>query len=75
MTDLTARLRSTLPAAVVPPTFPTPEIGYAVHDTSVGRMLLACNDSGVLVASLFTPDAAAEDAALVRLAARVSPAR
>lgn len=60
-------------AASRPPDFPNADVSYAVHDTSVGRMLLACNDSGVLVASLFTPDAAAEDAALVRLAARVSP--
>ncbi len=56
-----------------PPAFPTADVTYAVHDTSVGRMLLACNESGALVASLFVADAAAEDAALVRLAARISP--
>lgn len=59
--------------AARPPSLPTPEVGYAVHDTPVGRILLACNDSGVLVGSLFAPDTGAEAAALGRLAARISP--
>ena len=59
--------------AARPPDFPTADVSYAVDDTPIGRMLLACDGSGVLVASLFTPDAAAEEAALQRLAARISP--
>ena len=59
--------------AARPPDFPTADVSYAVDDTQIGRMLLACDGSGVLVASLFTPDAAAEEAALQRLAARISP--
>ncbi len=84
MTDLTARLRSTLPAAVVPPTFPTPEIGYAVHDTSVGRLLLARRgDDGPVIASLYLHEAATgqgtadghdtEETALTRIARTTGP--
>ena len=60
-------------AASRPPAFPNADVAAAVHAASGGRRLLACTDSGVLVASLSAPDSAAEDAALVRLAARVSP--
>ena len=62
MTDLTARLRHTTPSAALrPPTFPAPEIGYAVHDPSGGRLLLARRgDDGPVIASLYLPSA--EDA-------------
>ncbi len=56
-----------------PPRFPLAEVSYAVHDTPVGRILLAGNASGTLVASIFTPDSASEDAVLKRLATRISP--
>ena len=42
-------------AASRPPEFPNADVSYAVHDTAVGRMLLACNDSGVLVAASCSP--------------------
>jgi len=70
---LVARLRNTAPAGSRPPAFDSADVAYAVHDTSVGRILLACNDSGALVGSLYAADAAAETAALARLAAAVSP--
>jgi len=56
-----------------PPDFPEADVSYAVDDTPIGRMLLACTASGVLVASLFTPNTAVEGAALERLATRISP--
>ena len=56
-----------------PPAFPQADVSYAVEDTAVGQILLACNDSGMLVASVFTPDQSAEEAMLTRLAARLSP--
>lgn len=55
------------------PEFPTADVSFVVDDTPIGRMLLACTASGVLVASLFTPDAASEQSALERLATRISP--
>jgi methylated-DNA-[protein]-cysteine S-methyltransferase len=58
---------------VHPPTLPASDVSYVVEDTVIGRMLLAVRDSGELVASQFVPDAAAEDRALTRLSARVSP--
>lgn len=71
------RLGAALAGFTVPtprlPDFPTADVSFAVQDTPIGRMLLACNASGVLVASLFTPDTQAEEAALARLATRVSP--
>jgi methylated-DNA-[protein]-cysteine S-methyltransferase len=48
-------------------------VSYVVEDTAIGRMLLARNASGALVASTFVPDAVAEEHVLTRLSARVSP--
>ncbi len=56
-----------------PPTLPATDVSYVVDDTAIGRMLLACNDSGALVASTFVATSEAEDAVLARLSARVSP--
>lgn len=56
-----------------PPTFAEPDIAYAVHDTPIGRLLLARRATGDVVASRFAPTVAAEDATLVALADRVSP--
>ena len=56
-----------------PPTFPEPDIAYAVHDTPIGRLLIARRGTGEVVASRFAPTVAAEDATLVALADRVSP--
>ncbi|MFP5334889.1 MAG: methylated-DNA--[protein]-cysteine S-methyltransferase [Actinomycetes bacterium] len=59
--------------AVRPPALPDGDVSYTVDDTGVGRMLLAVRADGAVVASSFAPDAAAEDAVLTRIAARVSP--
>lgn len=61
------------PADVRPPRLPASDVSYVLEDTAIGRMLLAVKDSGELVASVFVPDSAAEDHALERLSARVSP--
>jgi methylated-DNA-[protein]-cysteine S-methyltransferase len=58
---------------IVPPRMPATDVSYVVEDTAVGRLLLAVTDAGVLVASVYAPDGAAEDRALQRLADRVSP--
>jgi methylated-DNA-[protein]-cysteine S-methyltransferase len=80
---LAARLRSAPAPAVAPPTFPTPQIGYAVHDTSVGRLLLARRgDDGPVIASLYlkptdenhsAAGASTEEAALIRIAHNTGP--
>lgn len=70
--DLTAQLSAyTWPAT--PPILPLSDVAYVVEDTAIGRMLLARNESGALIASAFVPDTAAEDALLGRLARQVSP--
>ncbi|MEO7235377.1 MAG: methylated-DNA--[protein]-cysteine S-methyltransferase [Lapillicoccus sp.] len=71
-TSLEQRLQSWSPA-VAPPTFGAADVAYAVTDTAVGRILLARNDSGALIASRFVPDDAAEDALLERIGRLVSP--
>ncbi len=58
---------------VRPPTFATADVSYVVTDTVVGRILLARNDSGALVASRYVPDDATEDALLDRIGRTVSP--
>ena len=80
---LAARLRTAAPPAVAPPTFPTPQIGYAVHDTSVGRLLVARRgDDGPVIASLYLQPAdeaysaagtSTEEAALIRIARSTGP--
>jgi methylated-DNA-[protein]-cysteine S-methyltransferase len=72
MTDPAALLRSYSPATH-PPVLDPSDVSYVVEDTAIGRMLLARNAIGALVASSFVPDAAAEDHLLARLSARVSP--
>lgn len=70
--DITEALAAYEPT-IAPPVFDATDVSYVVEDTRIGRMLLASNDSGALVASSFVPDPAAEDAVLARLSARVSP--
>jgi methylated-DNA-[protein]-cysteine S-methyltransferase len=72
MTDPTDLLTAFEPV-VQPPRLPSSDVSYAVEDTAIGRMLLARNDSGALVASSFVPDDAAEQHLLQRLSTRVSP--
>ncbi len=69
---LTVRL-SAFTASMMPPVLPVSDVSYVVEDTIIGRMLLAGNESGVLIASAFVSDAGAEDAWLLRLARQVSP--
>ena len=69
---LTTQLSAFTPP-VRPPDLPLSDVSYVVEDTIVGRMLLACNESGALVASAFVSDAEAENSWLRRLARQVSP--
>ena len=57
----------------MPPDLPVSDVCYVIEDTAVGRMLLARNESGALIASAFVPDADTEDLWLHRLARQVSP--
>lgn len=56
-----------------PPRFGSADVAYAVTETVVGRILLARNDSGALVASRYVADEAAEDAFVERLGRTISP--
>jgi methylated-DNA-[protein]-cysteine S-methyltransferase len=58
---------------VRPPVLPASDVSYVVEDTPVGRMLLAADASGALVASTFVPDAPAEAHVLERLSRAISP--
>ena len=69
---LTAQLSAFTPP-MTPPVLPISDVSYVVEDTIIGRMLLAGNESGVLIASAFVSDTDAEDAWLRRLARQVSP--
>ncbi|MGB8383698.1 MAG: methylated-DNA--[protein]-cysteine S-methyltransferase [Dermatophilaceae bacterium] len=69
---LTARLRR-FPDVGMPPTLHSADVSYAVDDTPVGRILLACTDSGALVASRYVPDEAVEAGTLDKLSRAVSP--
>jgi methylated-DNA-[protein]-cysteine S-methyltransferase len=75
MTDPTTRLQAFEPdpTHLHPPVLPPSDVSYVVEDTVIGRMLLARNESGALVASAFVPTAAEEDHILARLSQRVSP--
>jgi methylated-DNA-[protein]-cysteine S-methyltransferase len=75
MTDPTTRLAAFEPAesALHPPVLPASDVSYVVEDTVIGRMLLARNDSGALVASTFVATGEDEDEVLTRLSERVSP--
>lgn len=55
------------------PRLPASDVSYVVEDTAIGRMLLARNDSGAMIASSFVPDGVAEERLLQRLSNRVSP--
>ena len=69
---LTARLSAFTPS-IIPPVLPVSDVSYVVEDTIIGRMLLARNESGALIASAFVSDPDAEDVWLRRLAREVSP--
>ena len=67
-----ARLSAFAPP-MMRPNLPLSDVSYVVEDTAIGRMLLARNSSGALIASAFVRDVDAEDAWLQRLARQVSP--
>lgn len=73
MTDPTARLEAFEPSDLHPPVLAPSDVSYVVEDTVIGRMLLARNASGALVASAFVPTAQDEEHVLTRLSERVSP--
>jgi methylated-DNA-[protein]-cysteine S-methyltransferase len=58
---------------VRPPVLPASDVSYVVEDTAVGRMLLAADATGALVASAFVPDSPAESHVLERLSRAISP--
>ncbi|SES48344.1 methylated-DNA-[protein]-cysteine S-methyltransferase [Pedococcus cremeus] len=58
---------------VRPPVLPASDVSYVVEDTAIGRMLLAADASGALVASTFVPDDPAEAHAVERLSRAISP--
>ena len=58
---------------VRPPVLPASDVSYVVEDTPVGRMLLAADASGALVASTFVPDEPTESHVLERLSRAISP--
>lgn len=72
MTDPIQLLRSYSPPVQAPSLGPS-NVSYVVEDTVIGRMLLARNESGALIASSFVPDENAEERVLLRISAQVSP--
>lgn len=71
--DSIAEVLRRFDVAARPPRFPAADVSYAAHDTAVGRLLLAVDDTGVLVTSVFAAGQADEEAALDRLSSGVSP--
>jgi methylated-DNA-[protein]-cysteine S-methyltransferase len=49
------------------------DLRYVLEDTAVGRLLLTARTDGTLVTSMFAPDDEQADAALDRVARRLSP--
>ena len=75
MTDPTTRLAALGRDSVAlhPPVLPPSDVSYVVEDTAIGRILLARNASGALLASAFVPGTDDEDRVLSRISERVSP--
>jgi methylated-DNA-[protein]-cysteine S-methyltransferase len=75
MTDPTTRLAAFEPdrAHLRPPVLAPSDVSYVVEDTVIGRMLLARNESGAMLASAFVATPEDEDHVLTRLSERVSP--
>jgi len=69
---LTTKLSAFAPS-ITPPILPISDVSYVIEDTIIGRMLLACNESGAIIASAFVGGPDAEDQLLRRLARQVSP--
>ncbi len=69
---LTTALRAFAPD-VVPPGPLAGDVSFVVHDTAIGRMLLAARPDGAALASSFVTSGAQVDAVLSRLSRLVSP--
>lgn len=61
------------PPLAGPPRLAPTDVSYVLHDTEVGRMLVAVRDDGRAVATAYAADDAAEQHWLTRIAAGVSP--
>ena len=71
--DPATALSSFEPGDLAPPVLPVSDVSYVVEDTVIGRMLLATNASGALVASAFLGPRGSEDDWLERLSRSISP--
>ena len=76
--EVEARLRAAAGAGLRRPVLPVAveagaDVGFSVHETGVGRVLLADGPGRALVASVFVPDDTAVERVLRRLAQQVSP--
>ncbi len=69
---LSTKLSAFTPS-ITPPILPISDVSYAIDDTIIGRILLARNESGAIIASAFVGGPDAEDQLLRRLARQVSP--
>lgn len=70
MTALESALRSFQPATPLrPPRLPATDVAYALHDTAVGRLVLAADAAGTVLACSYDDEAAVT----ARLARVVSP--
>ena len=69
---LTTKLSAFTPS-ITPPILPISDVSYVIDDTIIGRILLARNESGAIIASVFVEGPDAEDQLLRRLARQVSP--
>lgn len=63
---------TTFAPTVTPPRLPETDVSFTLHDTSVGRLLLACA-AGRLILCAYAVDDLAQQAHLGRVAAAVSP--
>jgi methylated-DNA-[protein]-cysteine S-methyltransferase len=71
--DLETGLAAFEPSGLTPPVLPESDVSYVVEDTVIGRMLLARNASGAMVASAFLGPRGSEDDWLERLSRTISP--
>ena len=61
------------PPLTGPPRLGPTDVSYVLHDTAVGRMLVAVRDDGRVVTTAYAPDDVAEERWLHRIAGGVSP--
>ena len=73
MSDILTEQLAKFASPMTPPVLPISDVSYVIEDTVIGRMLLARNESGALIASAFVSSGEAENTWLDRLARQVSP--